>query len=453
MRAFNLKTCSKEVPKAGFKRAVFCLSFIASLGFSWNAYAKCASIEGTGNINIIGNSFPALQHISKAMESCQRPGLSIAFKMTPEARQETERAFGSGGKSAFDAAFVSMSTYSTLRSKGQLQPITDLVKKYQARYNIEERMLVKFNGEVMAIAFMQNAQNLFYRKDIFDKHGLSVPTTYAEMIATAAIIKAKEPSIDFPIAQTFAKGWDSGTEFANLMVSTGGRFFKAGTAEPVFNDASGERAIEVMKSMLPYMTPNAIASNSDDVMNQFQQGKAAMGVLWASRAARMDDPSASKVVGKMAFAAAPSMTAGGKTATHLWWDGVVMPNNIAGDRDAVFQVLMEALGEQTTRSGNDTAIWIRSAYKPTRFAGGVLTSINAGAPVWPTEPFFSLAHSEIGKVLPDALTGRFSARAALDSAAAAYKRVATEKGFIPSSNAAPNVVPTQAPVPAVKVSP
>ena len=395
-----------------------------------SAHAKCEGITGRGDINIVGNAFPALQHVSRAMEACKRPGLSVSFKMTPEARQETERAFGSAGVSAFDAAVVSMGTYSVLRSKGQLQSMTDLVSKYRTKYNIEERMLVKFNGEVMAIAFMQNAQNFFYRKDVFDKHGLSVPTTYADMVATAAIIKAKEPSIDFPIAQTFAKGWDSGTEFANLMVSAGGLFFKSGSAEPAFNDVSGERAIEVMKSMLPYMTPNALASSSDDVMNQFQQGKAAMGVLWASRAARMDDPSASKVVGKMAFAPAPSVSVGGKIATHLWWDGVVMPKNMAGDRDVVFQVLMEALGEETTRSGNDTAIWIRSVYQPTRFARGVLTSIAAGAPIWPTEPFFGLAHGEIGKILPEALTGRLTAKAALDIAATAYIRAATEQGFL-----------------------
>ena len=397
---------------------------------SATAHAKCEGITGKGDINIIGNAFPALQHVALAMEACKRPGLTVAFKMTPEARQETERAFGSAGRSAFDAAVVSMGTYSTLRSKGQLQSMTDLVGKYRARYNIEERMLVKFNGEVMAIAFMQNAQSFFYRKDIFDKHGLTVPATYAEMVATAAIIKAKEPSIEFPIPQTFAKGWDSGTEFANLLVSAGGRFFKSGSAEPAFNDASGERAIAVMKSMLPYMTPNALASNSDDVMNQFQQGKAAMGVLWASRAARMDDPTASRVVGKMAFASAPTVTFGGKSATHLWWDGVVMPKNIAGDRDAVFQVLMEALSEETTRSGNDTAIWVRSVYRPTRFAGGVLSSIAAGAPIWPTEPFFGLAHGEIGKILPEALTGRLTAKAALDIAAAAYTQAATEQGFI-----------------------
>ena len=400
------------------------------LTLPFTAHAECNTVNAKGDINIIGNSFPALQHIAKEMEACNKPGLKVSFKMTPQARQEIEQAFASEGKSPFDAGVVSMGIYSNLQSKGQLQPMTDLVDKYRTKYKIEDNMLVRVNGEVMAIAFMQNAQNLYYRKDLFDKLGLKAPTTYPEMLAAAKTLKEKEPSVDFPIAQTFAKGFDGATEFTNLFAGFNGKFFKAGSARPDFNNDAGVKAIETMKAMMPYMTPNALASNSDDVMNQFQQGKAAMGVLWASRAARMDDPAASKVVGKMEFVAAPAAVAGGKSATHLWWDGFVMPKNIAGDRDSVFQVMMEALGEQTTKSGNDTTIWIRSSYKPTRFGTGVVASAKAGAPIWPTEPYFSLAQTEIGKVLPDALTGVLTPKAALDAAAAAYTKTAAEKGFI-----------------------
>jgi ABC-type glycerol-3-phosphate transport system substrate-binding protein len=282
----------------------------------------------------------------------------------------------------------------------------------------------------MAIAFMQNAQNLFYRKDLFDKHGIKVPATYADMMAAARTLKDKEPGIEFPIAQTFAKGWDSATEFTNIFAGHGGRFFKAGSAAPDFNSDAGVKALETMKAMTSYMTPNYLASNSDDVMNQFQQGKAAMGVLWATRASRMDDAAASKIVGKMDFTAAPAAVPGGKSATHLWWDGVAMPKNLAGDRETVFQVLMEALDEETTRGGNDLTIWIRSSYKPNRFGTGVTASAKAGAPIWPTEPYFGLAHGEIGKVLPDVMSGAMAPKQALDIAAAAYTKAATEKGFM-----------------------
>jgi multiple sugar transport system substrate-binding protein len=406
-----------------------CAAGIASIAGS-AAFAKCGAIEAKGDLNIIGNSFPALQHIAKEMESCAAPGLKVQFKMTPQARTEIETAFSSNGKSPFDAAVVAMGVYANLQSKNQLLPLTQLVEKYKTKYKLEENMLVKVNGEVMAIAFMSNAQNLYYRKDLFEKHGIKVPSDYSEMVQAAAAFKAKEPSIEFPIAQTFAQGFDVATEFTNIYRSLGGSFFKPGSAQPAFNDAIAVQTLTLMKSMMPYMTPNAFASNSDDVMNQFQQGRAAMGVLWASRAARMDDPAASKIVGKMEFTAAPAAKAGAKPASHLWWDGVVIPKNHAGNADAIFQVLMEALDEETTAKGNDTAVWIRSIYKPGRFGSAVSASGKAGAPVWPTEPYFNLAHAELGKVIPDALTGRIPMQKALDNAAAAYASAAREKGFI-----------------------
>jgi multiple sugar transport system substrate-binding protein len=396
------------------------------------AQARCDKLQSAkaGEINIIGNSFPALAHIAKEMETCTQGGLKVQFKMTPQARTEIEQAFASQGKSAFDAAVVSGGVFTNLNALGQIQPMTDLVEKYKAKYKIEENMLVRVNGQVMAIAFMQNAQNLYYRKDLFDKHGIKAPTTYGEMMAAAKMLKEKEPSIEFPIAQTFSKGFDGQVEFVNMFVGSGGKFFKAGSAQPDFSSEAGIKALENMRAMTQYMTPNFLASNSDDVMNQFQQGKAAMGVLWASRAARMDDPAASKIVGKMEFAAAPAMAAGGKSATHMWWDGIVMPKNLNADRETVFQVMMEALDEETMKKGNDLTVWIRSAYKPTRFGTGVTASMKAGAPTWPTEPYFSLAQGEIGKVLPDVLTGTMTAKAALDAASVAYTKAAMEKGFI-----------------------
>lgn len=396
------------------------------------AQARCEKLNNVkaGEINIIGNSFPALQHMAKEMESCTQGGLKVQFKMTPNARTEIEQAFAASGPVAFDAAVVSSGIYSALNAKGQIQPMTDLVAKYKAKYKIEDTMLVKVNGEVMAIAFMQNAQNLYYRKDLFTKHNIKVPTTYPEMLEAAKVLKEKESSIQNPIAQTFAKGFDSGAEFVNLFVGSGGKFFKAGSAQPDFNSDAGVKAFETMMAMTKYMTPNFLASNSDDVMNQFQQGTAAMGVLWATRAQRMDDEKASKVVGKIEFAAAPAIIAGGKSATHLWWDGVVMPKNMKGDRETAFQVLMESLDEETMKKGNDLTIWIRSAYAPTRFGSGVAASAKAGAPLWPTEPYFGLANAEINKIIPDVLTGTMSPRAGLAIAAAGYEKLAKEQGFI-----------------------
>ena len=398
------------------------LAAAASLG--------CPSVAGSGEVHLVGNSFPAVAHMARIAEGCARPGLRVVFKLTPQARTDTEQAFGAKGPSPFDAALVSMAAFANLYARRQLQSLTDLVQKYGPQYRLEERMLVRVDGEVMAIAFMQNTQNLYYRADLFAKHKLAVPTDYAQMVQAAAVLKRTEPGITFPIAQGFAKGFDSGTEFTNMLAGLGGRFFQPGGALPAFNGRLGVRAIDTMRSLMPYMTPNALASKSDDVVNQFQQGKAAMGVLWASRASRMDDAAASKVVGLMQFAAAPAVLPGGRTAAHLWWDAAVLPRNNPRQREATFHVLMEALSEAAVRSGNDLGLWVRSVFAPGRFGTGVALAQQAGAPVWPSEPFFSLAHAEVGKLLPEALAGERAPQAVLDAAAAAYQQSATEKGFI-----------------------
>jgi multiple sugar transport system substrate-binding protein len=95
-----------------------------------------------------------------------------------------------------------------------------------------------------------------------------------------------------------------------------------------------------------------------------------------------------------------------------------------------FHLLMNGLSEEAVAAGNDLTIWVRSSYKPGRFGTGVTLAQAAGARQWPSEPFFSLAHGEVGKVLPEALTGEKPAQAALDAAAAAYAKIVVEKGFV-----------------------
>ena len=425
-------------PVSPRRRRVILAAALAPAGLPRRASATgpgCADLGGRGEVHLLGNSFPAVAHIAAITERCTRPGFKVVFKLTPQARTETEQAFGAEGRSPFDAALVSMGVFANLYARRQLQSLSDLVQKFGARYQLEEKMLVRMDGEVMAIAFMQNTQNLYYRADLFAKHGLAVPTDYAQMVQAAAVLKKQAPGISFPIAQCFAKGFDVGTEFTNILASLGGRFFQAGGALPAFNSELGVKAIAVMRSLMPYMTPNVLASNADDVVNQFQQGKAAMGVLWASRASRMDDASASRVVGQMQFAAAPAGRAGGPTAAHLWWDAAVLPRNNPRQREATFQVLMEGLSSAAVKSGNSLGIWVRSAHEPGRFGTGVALSQAAGAAVWPSEPFFSLAHAEVGKLLPEALAGERAPQAVLDAAATAYLRSAAEKGFLHSAPA------------------
>lgn len=385
-------------------------------------------ITDSGEVNAISSSFPILEVIADAMKGCASDKLKIEYKLTTQAKEEIPQAFSSAS-SPYDIAQIANSSITPLQAAGQLMPLNPFVEKYKDKYNIENSMLIKFGKDIMAIAFQVNAQHLYYRKDLLDKHGIKVPVTYDDVLAAAEILKNEE-SIEFPLGGTYKSGWNLAQEFTNIYMGFGADFFKPGSAEPAFNSKAGVKTLELMKKLMAYMSPNALALDTTAVMQQFQQGKIAMANLWASRAAKMDDETESKVVGLIDFAAAPTCVKGGRPATTLWWDGFVMAKNMDGDPDLSFQVIMEGLKESVVKANNDEGIWLRSVYKPNRFSKGAFECAKAGAPSYPLLPQTTLAHAAIGSNIGDFMSGKESAEESLEDAAKAYIKAAKEKGYI-----------------------
>lgn len=391
------------------------------------ATAGC-DIQGSGEVSVISNSFPSLEVIAEKMKSCNKEGLKIQYKLTREAREEINQAFAAS-KCPYDLGQGANSSVAELQVAGHIQPLNDLVEKYRDKYKIEDGMLIRFGKDIMAIAFQVNAQHLFYRKDLLEKHGIAMPTTWDEVLAAAEKLKG-DASIQFPLGGTYKSGWNLGQEFINMLPAFGGTFFKPGTAEPAFNSEAGLKTLKMMKKLMAYMSPNALALDTTAIMQQFQQGQIAMANLWASRAVKMDDAAESKVVGLIEFGPAPSAVAGGPPATTLWWDGFVLPKNMDGDRDLAFQVMMEGLGEDIVKANNDITIWLRSVFKPSRFSAGAYASAMAGAPSYPMKPQITMVHAALGNNIGDFMAGKESAAESLADAEAAYASAAKEKGYV-----------------------
>lgn len=409
------------------------------------AYAKCAipSPAAATQVSVLTNSFPVLQHLADEMRSCSQGNLKVEVKLVSgsEVLTQARTMMGAGGAAPFQIVQVSNGGFNEFVNKGWLQPIDDLVKKYWDQYKLSDIPKglwdeVTFEGKIYAVPFQSNVHQLFYRKDLFDKHGITVPKTYPEFVAAAKTLKDKEPSIEFPIAMAMGKGFGVANEFANIYQGLGGEWFDA-KGNPTFNDAKGVQAVEILASLIPYMSPNALAASADDVMVAFQQGKSAMGVFWASRAANMDAKDVSKVPGLFEFAVAPAPVAGAKPATLLWWDGYVMPKTIGIDRDLAFRVIMEANSQEAYARKGGLAFYSRKSIvtnpelvKANRYWPAISQAIEGGIKTTPPRPYFSLASNALGANLVDALQGKVSAKAALDKAAEAYLKEAKSQGFL-----------------------
>ena len=422
------------------------LRLAAAVALGWlasTALAGACTIAGPAQptqIALLANSFPALQFLADQMKSCAGPRLTVEAKLTPDIAVQARTMLAAGGTAPFAIVQVSNGTFTEFVPKGYLQPITDLVKKYWDTYNLADIppqlwKQVTYDGQIYAVPFETNAEVLFYRKDLLAKAGIAVPTSYAAFVAAAEKLKAADPAMPAPVAETWGGNWSLANEFGNIYQSLGGKWFDA-KGQPTFNGAKGVHAVELMRTLLPVMSPNALSFSADDTMVAFQQGHAALGVVWASRAANMDAPDVSRVAGKVAFTAAPPAEAGGVPSSALWWDGFVLPKTIGVDRDLAFRVIMEATSQASYRKGGNVTFWARKSVTSdpalvaaNRYWTAMNGTIAGGAVTNPTAPYFNVAQTAVGAVLADALKGATTPKQALDRAAANYLRQAHAQGY------------------------
>lgn len=383
------------------------------------AFAAC-SFENDTPLASLTAGFDAWKAVTDAMAECG----NFSASLDQEFREKQPEAFAAD-PSIYQIGGVANSTMIPLLNAGSIRPLDDLVAKYGQ--HLSPNQLIKVDGVTYAVAMMVNAQHLMYRADILADLGIEVPTTYAEVMAAAEKIEAAGV-VDYPLGGTFKSGWNLAEEFVNNFLGEGGEFFTDGNM-PNINNAQGMAALEVMKALTEYMDPEYLVSDSTYVQQQFQQGKIAMANLWASRAAAMDDPAESQVVGKVMMASAPMGSA--RPASSLWWDGLVFATNMTdAQADAAFRVAMEGIDSEMVAANNDAAVWLIDGYEAGPAAQGAAATAANGAAPYPASGPMGVMHTALGNGIADYLTGAKDAAATLADIEAAYISAAKEAGLV-----------------------
>ncbi len=391
------------------------------------AHADCGI--SAGKVSIIGNDFPAVHTVADAAAACATDAVEVKQNLTKD--HETLNAPGMTASPAeYSAAIISSSSLVTLMSAGLVRPLDDLIAAHGA--DIPKNQLVTIDGKVMAVAFMANAQHMFYRKDLLDAAGVAAPKTYEELLAAAEAVRAG--GMASPFCSTYGVGWNLGQEFVNMYLGMGGAFFKPGSAEPAINNEKGVAALEMMKSLAGYMNPDFLTFDSNAVTAEWEAGNCAIATLWGSRAeVLMDGKDSAPGVAENTMATA-TPTAGGNSfpATTLWWDGWAIATNTS-DEDAAASFMAMKAGIAPSILTADTmgqAVWMIEGYQPTPAAQGVAESIAGGAPSYPMEPYMGAMHMAADGNLADFLSGKEDAATALADIEAAYVAAAKEGGFL-----------------------
>lgn len=411
-----------------FQKQKMALALTAVLA-SGGVWAECDLSVAEGTVNVLANEFPAIQAVMSQAGECASGSLTIESNLTKEHKELQVPAL-TANPSEYTSAMVANGSISALLLNDLIRPLNDLVDQYGA--NISDTQKIVIDGNVMAIAFMANAQHLMYRKDVLEEAGVEVPASYEDILTAAAAIKEKG-LMEYPLTGTYKSGWNLGEEFVNMYLGYGGELFKSGTAEPNITNEQAVAALTMMKSLTDYMNPDYLTFDSTAAVAEFEQGKAAIMNMWGSRAGSVidDEGAIEGVAENVGFAAAPTVGGGTAPATTLWWDGFTIAKNVSdADAAATFQVLASSLSADMANANGEDAVWLIDGYESTATDEGVLASAKGGAKPYPMLPYVGLLHTALGAELVEFLQGSEDADKALADVEAAYIAAAKEGGFM-----------------------
>jgi ABC-type glycerol-3-phosphate transport system substrate-binding protein len=392
-----------------------------------SAFAGCGI--SNGSVRIIANDFPAMQAVSGEAMKCDGGGASVTVNLNKDYKDLIVAAM-TANPAEYTTSHTTNSTLVSLMNDDLVRPLNDYVAKYGQ--GLAKSQLITIDGNVMAVAFMANAQHLFYREDILAAAGVGVPATYDDVLAAAKAIKAKG-LMEYPVAGTYKAGWNLGEEFVNMYLGHGGSFFKPGTAEPAINNAKGVATLNMMKALTAYMNPDFLTHDSNAVQASWEAGDVALTNLWGSRATAVLDGSGStaEIEKNSKFASAPTAAGGSIPASTLWWDGFAIARNISdADAEATFKAIMAGISPDMAKANADKANWLIEGATPQATGVGVIATAKGAAAPYPMLPYMGTMHGAAGGELADFLQGKESAEQALADIEAAYIAAAKEKGFL-----------------------
>ena len=406
------------------KKIAFAIAFAA---LSSSVWAGCGISDG--RVSIVGNEFPAIQAVGSAAAECAGGGVEVTKNLTADHQKINVQGM-TGNPAEYTTAIIANSSIVALMVDDVIRPLDDLVAKHGQ--DIQKHQLVTVDGNIMAVAFMANAQHLVFRADILAEAGLTPPTTYEEMLAAAEVIRSSG-LMKNPVGGAYKAGWNLAEEFVNMYIGHGGEFFEPGTAKVSINNQAGVDALNMMKSLSDYMNPDFLTHDSNATSAEWKAGNVAIMNMWGSRVGPLKSDEVAAEVASNTDIAGPMTVGGGSIpASTLWWDGWTVAKNISDeDAEATFLAMKHAVRPEMLNDETSLlAVWLIEGYEPTTASRGVVAAAQMGTKPYPMVSYQGLLHSALGAEIIDFMMGKEDATTALADVEAAYTAAATEKGYL-----------------------
>ena len=166
--------------------------------------------------------------------------------------------------------------------RGYMVDITDWVKRDAAEMKLDDihpslqDSHMKYKDRYYGVPTHVGSMTFYYRKDIFDKEGYKIPTSWEDVMEIAKDVDQKYgPDIRGFVFMGRADIQGAAT-YINFLGAYGGDFYDHETFAPTINSPESLKAMTTLKELVKYSVEGSPSYGFDEAHVAFQQGRAAM---------------------------------------------------------------------------------------------------------------------------------------------------------------------------------
>ena len=178
-----------------------------------------------------------------------------------------------------DVSIASAAFGASLNAQGALEPLDDVIAGMggENAFATTAKSFVDMNkraGSFFAMPYVQNSAVLWYKKDLLQKAGLSVPKTWSELLTAA---KTLTKGGTYGILMTSSKSHVTQHTFYSLMLSNGADIVDRETGENViFDSPETAETLKFYKELARSSPPGASGYDRPEAQAAMTTGKIAM---------------------------------------------------------------------------------------------------------------------------------------------------------------------------------
>jgi multiple sugar transport system substrate-binding protein len=255
-------------------------------------------------------------------------GITIGSEMIPEQQQRQKAVIEfNSGNTSFDVIAISYHVQKRLFGKNKwlddVRPM--MADKSLADPNLDFADFAKgglnyatqADGRIDSLPLNLDPWVVYYNKELFDAKNIAYPKNFAEMIDAAARLNDPAKGVSGFVARGLKNA--NVPVWSSFLLGYGGTFIDA-NGKLTTDTAEAIDAARMYQTLLAKSGPQGVAGfNWNESQSLFLQGKAAMWLDGIGFAQPLEDPTKSRVVGKVGYGVMP---AGPKQqAAALFGDG------------------------------------------------------------------------------------------------------------------------------------